>query len=157
MPGKLPVITDSWPNKPSLPWSRRMQWPTNNVPHCCTHKLVSMSIKRAMKAMIKGSTVLGEQGLKILSLSSFPGVFAAFHGVPFGDAGDWNLFWKLCQQLSSHCPHEIMKWRQSWHQLNKSNFPIALGFYGIGIFRIEDDWISTGNSANNFDSTVPMK
>ena len=33
--------------------------------------------------MIKGSTVLGEQGLKILSLSSFPGVFAAFHGVPF--------------------------------------------------------------------------
>ena len=39
--------------------------------------------------MIKDSTILGKQGLKILSLSSFPGVLAAFHGVPFlSDAGD---------------------------------------------------------------------
>ena len=54
-----------------------------------THKSVSMSIKRAIKAMTKSSTILGKQSLKILSLSRFPGVLAAFHGVPFlSDAGD---------------------------------------------------------------------
>ena len=42
------------------------------------------------------------------SLKSFPGVVAASHGVPFlSDAGDWNLVWKLCQQFSIHCLHEI--------------------------------------------------